>query len=117
NYYNENEFFITVTLNEVTTDNYGNYKIGNEYEYGFTSSQRKIIADNGFKEILSDPLTNNYGWTCYDLTQPVTLTVNESIWWDGMRAFAVGFSVGDKEFLSFETGKAKLLHYIEHEMH
>ena len=116
-YYDEKAIYITLTLNEVLVDNYNHYKIGNDYHYCFISTQCETINANDFKELMSEPITDKYGTTYYEVTQPVTMVVSEDIWWDGMSPFAVGLSVGDKEYLPYETGKANLLHYIEYEMH
>lgn len=75
------------------------------------------METNGFKDVLSQPVTDEYGSIYYTVTQPVTVTANNYIWGDGMRPFAVGLSIGDREYLSYETGKEKLLHYFLYEMH
>ena len=102
-YYSDKNIHITVKLNEVLVDNYGYYNIGNEYHYQFIASHCKIIEANGFKDLLSDLKTNEYGSTYYEVTQPVTMIVSEAIWWDGMSPFAVGLSVANKEYLSYEN--------------
>lgn len=116
-YYNEKEMYITLTLDEVLVDNYDHYIIGNDYYYYYLPTQCETINANGFKELLSEPITDKYGATYYEVTRQVTMIVSEDIWWDGMSPFAVGLSVDDNEYLPYETGKANLLHYIEYEMH
>lgn len=116
-YYDDREIFITVTLDEVLTDNYGHYNTGSDYSYYFIVSQCKVMETNGFKDVLSQPVTDEYGSVYYTVTQPVTVTASNYIWGDGMRPFAVGLSIGDREYLSYETGKEKLLHYFLYEMH
>ena len=118
-YYETGGMHILLTLEDVIEDNMrdGYYNTGRSYDYQFVSSQQEIIEANGFKDILSEPITDKYGTTYYTVTQTVTMTVSEGIWGDGMSPFAVAISAGDKEYLSYETGKEKLLYYFLYEMH
>lgn len=110
--------YITLTLEDVLVNNQDDdyYKSGNEYYYLFISSHRRIMEVNGFKELLTERDVDGYGNIYYEIAE-VTMVVSEGIWGDGMRPFAVAFSAGEKEYLSYETGKEKLLYYFEHEMH
>ena len=106
-YYESGGMNILLTLEDVIEDNMYDdyYTIGRTYDYQFVNSHQEIIDANGFKDILSEPVTDKYGTTYYSVTQSVTMTVSESIWGDGMSPFAVAISAGDKEYISYESFK------------
>ena len=112
-YYESGGMQVLVTPDDVEDNKHG----GGTYYYKFISSHQKIIEDNGFKDILSEPTTDKYGVTYYTVTQTVTMTVTDITWGDGMSPFAVAISAGGKEYLSYEIGKEKLLYYFLYEMH
>ena len=114
----EDGLYVTLTLEDVLVNNQDDdyYKSGNDYSYRFISSHRRIMEVNGFKDLLTKHDVDGYGNIYYEIAD-VTMVVTEGIWGDGMRPFAVAFSAGEKEYLSYETGKEKLLYYFEHEMY
>ena len=118
-YYYENESFLNIelTLKEVQSDNTRNYPYvaGKTYRYSFIPSNRSVLEDNGISGIYGAADEKN-GTTYHAVEQTVTITVIEEFL-NGTYPTAVSLSIGGKEYLSYETGKANMISYIRYEMH
>lgn len=119
-FYDRQTILINVTIDEgylQDNPNGSNLKPNQIYQYEFIESNSKIITDNGIEEAFGITTVNDYGVKVTEITQTVSVIVTNAIWWDGGTPFAVGLSIGDKDYLEADTGKGNLINYIKYEMY
>ena len=91
------------------------YTTEKSYSYVIYEINHKALKENGFYGALDEVIRDN-NTTYYRADKPITLTIDESIWWDGGTPVAVSVTVGDTCYLDFDTGKANLLYYVQNIM-
>ena len=99
------------TLSESEKRAYGIYNDNLNLTYIFPPKSVAILQNNGLWAILSLDENGNIS----DKTT-FTFIIDNSIWWDGGRPFAVGLATDDTVYLDFDTGKSNLLDYVQNEM-
>lgn len=108
--------YINITPDEEFLQSHTNYTPG-VLPYEIDSVNGEYLRTTNFHEILTDFETEKYGYKIYTLPDTVTLTVNNSIWWDGDKPNLISIEVDGTTYLDYETGKANLLYYVQNVMY
>ena len=113
----EGDLYVKITPYEEFLQAHPNYTPGYALTYEIDSVNSEYLKTTNFHEILTDYETNEYGSKIYKLPGTVTLTVNNSIWWDGDYHNLISIEVDGTTYLDYETGKANILYYVQNVMY